>query len=91
MIEHKIQSNSGLQLNLKQVPKMLKTIVNTWCKDCFIISFKLETDSNLVIEKSKKAILAYNVNLVIANQLQVTIRIKITYESLITKIRMNMY
>ena len=42
MIEHKIQSNSGLQLNLKQVPKMLKTIVNTWCKDCFIISFKLE-------------------------------------------------
>ena len=71
MVCHKIQSTSGLILNLKQVPKMLSNLVNNWGKDCFIVSFKLETDINLVITKSKKAINDYGVSLVVANQLQV--------------------
>ena len=54
MVEHKIQSTSGLILNLTQVPKMLTALVNEWAKDCFIVSFKLETDENFVILKSKK-------------------------------------
>ena len=71
MVEHKIQSTSGLILNLTQVPKMLTALVNEWAKDCFIVSFKLETDENFVILKSKKAINNYGVHLVVANQLQV--------------------
>ena len=71
MVEHKIQSTSGLILNLTQVPKMLTALVNDWAKDCFIVSFKLETDENFVILKSKKAINNYGVHLVVANQLQV--------------------
>ena len=50
---------------------MLSNLVNNWGKDCFIVSFKLETDINLVITKSKKAINVYGVSLVVANQLQV--------------------
>ena len=73
MVEHKIQSSSGLILKLTQVPKMLSTLVNVWARDCYVISFKLETDENLVVLKSKKAINSYGVNLVIANQLQVII------------------
>ena len=71
MCEHKIQSSSGLQMNLKQVPKMLSHLTNTWAKGCFVVSFKLETDPDLVVKKSKQAIEKYSVNLVVANQLQV--------------------
>ena len=71
MYEHKIQSADGLQMNLKQVPKMLLHLTNTWAKESFIVSFKLETDPDLVVQKSKAAIEKYSVHLVVANQLQV--------------------
>ena len=71
MYEHKIQSGDGLQMNLKQVPKMLLHLTNTWAKECYVVSFKLETDPDLVIQKSKVAIEKYSVHLVVANQLQV--------------------
>ena len=58
-------------MNLKQVPKMLAHLTNTWAKGCFIVSFKLETDPGLVVKKSINAIEKYSVNLVVANQLQV--------------------
>jgi len=67
--QHKIQSNSGLQLNLKQVPKMLRSVTSLWAKDCYIVSFKLETDHDILIKKAKDAIEKYRVNLVVANQL----------------------
>jgi phosphopantothenate-cysteine ligase len=66
---HKIQSNSGLQLNLIQVPKMLRSVTSLWAKDCFIVSFKLETNHDILIKKAKDAIEKYRVNLVVANQL----------------------
>ena len=71
MCEHKIQSSSGFQLNLKQVPKMLSRLTDTWAGECFVVSFKLETDPELVVQKSKAAIEKYSVHLVVANQLQV--------------------
>jgi phosphopantothenate---cysteine ligase (ATP) len=71
MYEHKIQSSDGLQMNLKQVPKMLLQLTNTWAKECYVVSFKLETDPDLVVQKSKAAIEKYSVHLVVANQLQV--------------------
>ena len=71
MCEHKIQSSSGLHLDLKQVPKMLLELTKKWAKNGFTVSFKLETDQELVVLKSKAAIAKYGVSLVVANQLQV--------------------
>ena len=70
MTTHKIQSSTGLQLDLKQVPKMLGKLTKEWAPDCFMVSFKLETDMDLVISKARAAIDKYGVHLVVANQLQ---------------------
>lgn len=71
MCLHKIQSSSGLELSLKQVPKMLSHLTSTWAPDSFVVSFKLETDQALVVSKAKSAIIKNNVHLVVANQLDV--------------------
>lgn len=72
MNEHKIQSSSGgLQLYLEPVPKLLKLLTSIWCPHSFVVSFKLETDPELVIPKATGAISKYGVHLVVANQLQV--------------------
>ena len=47
LTNHKIQSrelSDGLNLNLISVPKRLGTIKTEWIPNCFLISFKLETD-----------------------------------------------
>ena len=49
---------------------MLKFLTTDWAPQCFVVSFKLETDQNLVIPKAKGAISKYQVDLVVANQLQ---------------------
>ena len=70
MSQHKIQSNGeNLTLTLSPVPKALSTLKTTWCPRAMLISFKLETDINILIEKSKKAIKNYGVHLVVANEL----------------------
>lgn len=71
MVNHKIQSSSssGLQLYLSQVPKMLRMLTLNWATKSYIISFKLETDENILYEKAWKAICNYRVNLVVANLL----------------------
>ena len=58
-------------MNLEQVPKMLLRLTDTWAQESFVVSFKLETDPELVVQKSKVAIEKYSVHLVVANQLQV--------------------
>lgn len=70
MSKHKIQSdNGGLALTLDQVPKKLRDLTSTWAPNAFIISFKLETDQDILIKKATKAIQNYQVHLVIANLL----------------------
>lgn len=72
MATHKIQSSSGeLTLHLTGVPKMLKTLTSEWAPRAFVVSFKLETDPDLVISKACSAITKYGVHLVVGNQLQV--------------------
>ncbi len=67
---HKIQSSDGaFHLILRQVPKMLGNIKQKWAQEAFVVSFKLETDKDLVINKACEAIDKYRVNLVIANEL----------------------
>jgi len=70
MTTHKIQSSSGLQLDLKQVPKRLGVLTREWAPQAFVVSFKLETDAALVETKARAAIDKYGVALVVANQLQ---------------------
>lgn len=68
--EHKIQSRGGmLNLQLQQVPKCLGLLRNEWAPAAFHVSFKLETDEQLLLEKSKAAITNYGVHSVVANEL----------------------
>ncbi|KAF7991262.1 hypothetical protein HCN44_002824 [Aphidius gifuensis] len=70
MSVHKIQSTTVPNLSLHLVPKILKPLVSLWVPNAFVISFKLETDENLLISKARKALNNYKHSLVIANMLQ---------------------
>ena len=71
MAVHKIQSReqAGLTLKLANTPKMLAPLVKEWCPRAFLVSFKLETDEDLVIKKAQQAIATYGVHRVVANLL----------------------
>lgn len=71
--EHKIQSKGGggkLIVDLDPVPKFLKRLVDTWIPGAMIVSFKLETDSSILVDKAKQALQRYSHQLVIGNLLQ---------------------
>jgi hypothetical protein len=71
MATHKIQSDQGgLTLELRQVPKLLGKVTSLWAPHAFVVSFKLETDTDMLRGKAEKALNKYNVHLVIANLLQ---------------------
>jgi phosphopantothenate-cysteine ligase len=74
MPTHKIQSNEQdggkLIVNLEQVPKFLSRLVENWAPSAMIVSFKLETDSSILIKKAKAALDKYQHQLVIGNLLQ---------------------
>uniref|UniRef100_A0A2A4JKV2 DNA/pantothenate metabolism flavoprotein C-terminal domain-containing protein n=1 Tax=Heliothis virescens TaxID=7102 RepID=A0A2A4JKV2_HELVI len=68
---HKMQSACGapiIQLHL--VPKMLAPLVNLWVPEAYVVSFKLETDENLLIPKARAALDKYKHKMVVANLLQ---------------------
>ncbi|CRL05853.1 CLUMA_CG019097, isoform A [Clunio marinus] len=67
MPKHKIQSTGAPKISLDLVPKILKPLVSSWVPQAFVISFKLETDDSLLIQKSREALIKYNHKLVIAN------------------------
>jgi phosphopantothenate-cysteine ligase len=70
MVQHKIQShNSNLVMEFEQVPKMIQPLVKHWAKGGLIISFKLETDPCLLLEKSRASLSKYGHLLVIGNVL----------------------
>ncbi|KAI8810238.1 DNA/pantothenate metabolism flavoprotein [Cladochytrium replicatum] len=75
-VEHKIQSGEGaLSLQLDQVPKIVKPLVKEWAKDGFIVSFKLETDPDLLIPKARASLQRYGHQAVIANILNTRKRV----------------
>ncbi|KAI4236736.1 MAG: hypothetical protein L6R40_006080 [Gallowayella cf. fulva] len=66
--------NSGtagkkLVIDLDPVPKLLRNLVDGWAPEGMIVSFKLETDSSILIMKAKKALDRYSHHLVIGNLL----------------------
>ncbi|GIL85353.1 hypothetical protein Vretimale_10645 [Volvox reticuliferus] len=70
LVEHKIQSSDGpLVLHLQKVPKMLGVLVRDWVPQAFVVSFKLETDQRILVEKASLALQRYGVHLVVANLL----------------------
>ncbi|CAJ1974157.1 unnamed protein product [Sphenostylis stenocarpa] len=70
MVEHKIQSGSHLlDVKLIQVPKMLSMLRKDWAPLAFCISFKLETDSNILLNKAGAALEKYKMDAVVANEL----------------------
>ncbi|KAH8023115.1 hypothetical protein HPB51_010899 [Rhipicephalus microplus] len=72
MPEHKIHSDAGpLQLRLHLVPKMLKPLICCWNPTAYVVSFKLETDENILLDKARRALATYKhkASLVIGNEL----------------------
>lgn len=67
---HKIDSDEPLKLILQVVPKFLHPLVKYWVPDAYIVSFKLETDPDKLVSKSKRALECYGHKLVIANELK---------------------
>jgi phosphopantothenate-cysteine ligase len=71
MEQHKIQSaGGGLTLTLQGVPKMLRSVRFEYAPATMCVSFKLETDENILLAKARGAIEKYGVHLVVANMLQ---------------------
>lgn len=70
--QHKIQSQASgkLIINLEQVPKFLRRLVDSWAPSAMIVSFKLETDPSILVEKARTALERYQHQLVIGNLLQ---------------------
>jgi phosphopantothenate-cysteine ligase len=58
-----------LVIDLDPVPKFLKRLVDGWAPNGMIVSFKLETDPDLLISKSQTALQRYSHHLVIGNLL----------------------
>jgi phosphopantothenate-cysteine ligase len=69
--EHKIQSRGDTHvcINLLKVPKALGVVRYSWLPESMIVSFKLETDESILIEKARNSIKAYHVDFVVANLL----------------------
>ncbi|KAM8704114.1 hypothetical protein ACLKA7_008685 [Drosophila subpalustris] len=66
-----MQSGDGAPtISLQLVPKMLAPLASLWVPHAFVVSFKLETDENLLIVKARDSLNKYKHKLVIANVLQ---------------------
>lgn len=51
------------------VPKILSPLVKDWAPQAFVISFKLETDPQILLEKARRALDTYRHQVVVANVL----------------------
>ncbi|CAB4054944.1 PPCS [Lepeophtheirus salmonis] len=69
--QHKIQSAEGARtLELKIVPKLLGPLVTRWVPKALVVSFKLETDPKILMDKAKRALNTYGHSFVVANILE---------------------
>lgn len=59
----------SLIIDLEPVPKFLKQLVDGWAPHAMIVSFKLETDPSILVEKAEYALKKYSHHLVIGNLL----------------------
>ncbi|CAK80163.1 unnamed protein product (macronuclear) [Paramecium tetraurelia] len=69
MAQHKIQAQDKLELELMPVPKILGLIREIY-QEAIIISFKLETDDDILYKKIQESMKKYNLEYCIGNLLQ---------------------
>ncbi|VUZ47136.1 unnamed protein product [Hymenolepis diminuta] len=65
----KCEPDGSLTIHLAPVPKVLGLIVSKWAPRTMVVSFKLETDPEVVLERAKSAMKRYGTHAVIANLL----------------------
>jgi phosphopantothenate-cysteine ligase len=71
LTEHKIPSGQDeLIVRLKPVPKLLGSIKGEYAPEAFVVSFKLETDENLLEEKCCQSADKYHQDIIIGNMLK---------------------
>jgi phosphopantothenate-cysteine ligase len=71
LTEHKIPSGQNeLIIRLKPVPKCLGFIKNEYAPEAFVVSFKLETDENILDEKCLQSAEKYHQDIIIGNILK---------------------
>mmetsp|Transcript_17168 Transcript_17168/g.34745 ORF Transcript_17168/g.34745 Transcript_17168/m.34745 type:complete len:208 (-) Transcript_17168:438-1061(-) len=69
-------ADGGLVLSLRPVPKVLGAIKHgaggkaAWAPQCFVVSFKLETNPAILLAKASGALAKYGIDVVCANLLQ---------------------
>lgn len=70
MAMEKIQSRQqdGLNISLRNVPKLLG-VLRDWAPQAFVVSFKLETNGNILMAKGAGALVKYSVSVVCCNLL----------------------
>ena len=71
--EHKIQgisAETGFSLEMEAVPKMMGQIKQEWNPSTVLVSFKLETDQEILANKALAAMKQYGVDMVVANELK---------------------
>lgn len=65
----RIPRQKRLIIDLDPVPKFLKNLVDGWAPEGMIVSFKLETDPDILIHKAQYSLQRYQHHLVIGNLL----------------------
>uniref|UniRef100_A0A0R3WWZ6 DFP domain-containing protein n=1 Tax=Hydatigena taeniaeformis TaxID=6205 RepID=A0A0R3WWZ6_HYDTA len=63
-------TDGSLTIHLSPVPKVLGLISTKWVTSAMVVSFKLETDTSLVLDRAKAAFKRYQTHAVVANLLQ---------------------
>ncbi|KAJ2891798.1 putative dna pantothenate metabolism flavoprotein [Zalerion maritima] len=64
-----VPRSKRLVVDLDPVPKFLKNLVDGWAPEGMIVSFKLETDPEILVHKAKYSLNRYQHHLVIGNLL----------------------
>ena len=69
--EHKIQSKKeDLVVCLKPTPKVVKHLMHDWVHGAYVVTFKLETDEKILIQKSYNSLQSHGNHVVIGNMLE---------------------
>jgi phosphopantothenate-cysteine ligase len=59
MSQHKITSSQSLQLSFRRTPKLITPLRNSWSPQAFTVTFKLETDGELLVPRAREALKKY--------------------------------
>lgn len=70
---HKLQSSAVPNIQLQLVPKLLAPLVSIWVPHAYVVSFKLETDENILISKARTALNKYKHKVRVINIIDVYI------------------